>query len=144
MSHHAYANDVPVRVWTFRLVARPAVTACRIAFILFVAGATTACEWANERPVPPDVVTFLTGEWTPSGQAGSVRFYADGTVKILLPGHMPALRLVSQYEINREGSFNIALGGAWAEPATMEITNRKRKEIMLRLPNGPPVILHKQ
>ena len=103
----------------------------------------SACVPASD-PVPPDLATFLTGAWTPTGQPGSMYFYPDGTVKIILPKHAPPIRVVSEYEMFKDGKLGIAMGGVWSGPATVQIANRKRGEVRLTLPDGQPIVFHKK
>jgi len=103
----------------------------------------SACVPASD-PVPPDLVTFLTGAWTPTGQPGSMYFYPDGTVKIILPKHAPPIRVVSEYEMFKGGKLGIVMGGVWSGPATVQIANRKRGEVRLTLPGRQPIVFHKK
>ncbi len=105
--------------------------------------ALTACVQASD-PVPPDLAGFLTGEWVPTGQPGSIRFYRDGTVKIILPAHAPPVRLVSEYEMFKDNRIGIAMGRVWTGPATVDIANRKRAEIRLTLPEEQAITFHKR
>jgi len=102
-----------------------------------------ACVQGSD-PVPPDLAEFLTGEWVPTGQPGSMRFYPDGTVKIILPAHAPPVRVVSEYEMFKGDKIGIAMGRVWTGPATVKVANRKRAEIRLALPNEQPIVFHKR
>jgi len=91
----------------------------RIAVPLVILLLLSACEAMDSQP-PADTVKNLAGQWEQIDGSGSIHFYPDESVKLLLPDENPPLKLLSKLETAKDKQLGISIGDRWTEPVRIK------------------------
>jgi len=111
---------------------------------LLSAALISSCMQANNvEPVSQSTILQLSGIWL-NDNNDSIRFYSDETVKINMPNHSPAIKLLSPYEAVKEDTLGIALGGFWSGPVLIDTSKITQGIITATFPEEETFLLHKK
>jgi len=99
----------------------------------------------------PTTIEQLTGIWSNPTQHASLHFYSDETVKLIFPKHQPPVKLISSYQTIKNQNkgiksenIGITLGGVWASPMIVNITELSQGKLTASFPDEETMNFQRQ
>ncbi len=92
---------------------------------------------AADNPVPLTTMEQLVGKWAQVDGNAHLQFYADESVKLIMPDEHPPLKVLSTVEVIKDDQIGFGIGDRWLGPVHIE-HDRNWESITLLFPPDDP------
>lgn len=92
---------------------------------------------AADNPVPLTTMEQLVGKWAQVDGNARLQFYADESVKLIMPDEHPPLKVLSTVEIIKDDQIGFGIGDRWMGPVHIEHDKNWETITLLFPPDDP-------